>query len=97
MVKVGFNAVIGSWKIVEISTPRMVRIFFSGNFVKSSPLKRMEPLTILPDGEGMSPIMALEVTLFTHPDSPTMARDSPRFKWKLAPRTGWTVPPYVDK
>ena len=35
-VKSGFRLVIGSWKIIAISRPRMARICFSGSVARSS-------------------------------------------------------------
>ena len=45
-VKTGFRLVIGSWKITEISLPRILYISFMDSFVRSTPLKRISPESI---------------------------------------------------
>ena len=37
-VKTGLRDVMGSWKIIEISFPRILRIWFAGMFTRSRPL-----------------------------------------------------------
>lgn len=54
MVSTGFKEVIGSWKIIEISLPRIFRISGSGNASSSRPSKRMLPPTTRPGGEAIS-------------------------------------------
>ena len=93
---VGFKEVIGSWKIIAISFPRMdciSRSLFSKRF---SPLNRIEPsLTIALFDNNC--ITLLAVTLFPDPDSPTKARVSPFCKVRLTPRIACTSPAKVLK
>ena len=75
---------MGSWKIMAMSFPRIRRISASESLVRSRtfpsfPRNKISPPTILPGGEGMSRMIANEVTLFPLPDSPTTARVSPLF------------------
>ncbi len=37
-VNTGLSEVIGSWKIMEISLPRILRILFAGKVTRSTPL-----------------------------------------------------------
>ena len=67
----GFSEVIGSWKIMPMSAPRMSRISFMGSFVRSLPSKRMRPSTMRPGGSGIRRMTESAVTLFPQPDSPT--------------------------
>ena len=76
MVSTGFSEVIGSWKIMLISLPRMARISRSDSFSRSLPSKRMLP-AILPGGSGISRRMDMAVTDLPQPDSPTIASVSP--------------------
>ena len=42
----GFKDVIGSWKIIAISGPHIVRICFRLSCIRSVPLKTTSPLVI---------------------------------------------------
>ena len=91
MVMVGFSEVSGSWKIMEISAPRILSISFSERLAMLRPLRMTSPESILPP-MGSRPMMALFVMDLPEPDSPTMASVSPSFRSKLTPRTACTMP-----
>src|SRR5882724_6908951 len=95
-VSTGLRLVIGSWKIIEMSLPRMSRISRSDNCRRSLPWKRTEP-AILPGGSGMSRISDIAVTDLPQPDSPTMASVSPSSIWKETPSTARLIPSGVRK
>jgi hypothetical protein len=71
------SEVIGSWKIMAISLPRMLRISASLASRRSRPAKRMAPPTMRPGGDGTSRRIESAVTLLPQPLSPTTARVSP--------------------
>ena len=50
-VSTGFNDVIGSWKIIAMSPPRICRSSLSDIFSRSLPLYSASPFGILPCGE----------------------------------------------
>ena len=77
IVKTGFSDVIGSWKIIAISPPRISRRSLVGSVRRSRSPYIASPLTILPGGCGISPSIVITETLFPEPDSPTMPRVSP--------------------
>ncbi len=77
MVSTGFNEVIGSWNIIEISLPRTLRIASSDRPRRSRPWNTSRPLTICPGGDAISRRIESEVTLLPQPDSPTTASVSP--------------------
>jgi len=83
--------VMGSWKIMEISFPRMRRISSSDFSSRFSPLKITSPAAILPGG-SIRPRREKPVTDFPPPDSPTMPRISPSLRVKSTPSTAFTVP-----
>ena len=75
MVITGLSAVIGSWKIIAMAEPRKPRISRSLFASRSSPLKRIAPLTSAsPNNRKIDSA----VTLLPEPDSPTSATRSPR-------------------
>ena len=101
-VKTGLSEVIGSWKIMAISAPRMLRMVALSACARSSdwPLRRrncMLPLAILPPPCSIRRMMASEDTDLPEPDSPTMARVSPWLTWKDRSRTASTVRSEVAK
>ena len=96
-VYTGFNAVIGSWKIIEISLPRIARICSLVSGTRSRPLNRIRPPTILPGGCGMSFSMERAVTLLPLPDSPTTASVSPGFTSYDTPSTALMTAVSVKK
>ena len=88
---------MGSWKIIEMSFPRIFRMARSDFVARSSPSKRIWPPAMRPGGVGIRRITDRLVTDFPEPDSPTTARVSPRSRWKLTPSTALTVPSSVSK
>ena len=77
MVSTGFSEVIGSWKIIAMSRPRILRISSSGRSSRLRPWNRMRPATTRPAGRARSRMMASEETDLPQPDSPTSATVSP--------------------
>lgn len=77
MVSTGFSELIGSWKIIEISAPRIFSSAFSGRESRFRPRYQTSPASTLPGGVGTRPITESALTLFPEPDSPTMASVSP--------------------
>ena len=74
----GLSEVIGSWKMIEISLPRMPRMSFSDSPNNSLPLKRMLPEGCDAVGYGSSFRIDSALTDLPEPDSPTSATHSPR-------------------
>ena len=69
----GFSDVIGSWKIIEMSLPRIFSSSLSSSVARSRPSKRMrEPSAIRP-GRSIRRITESAVTDLPLPDSPTIA------------------------
>jgi hypothetical protein len=87
--------VIGSWKIIEISLPRIVRISASLSASRSRSPKRIEPPTMRPGGQAISRRIDIAVTLLPQPDSPTTARVSPASTWIDTPSTARVMPSRV--
>ncbi len=77
MLSTGLSEVIGSWKIIAISRPRIARISSSPSLSKSRPLNSMRPPTTRPAGFASKRMMASEETDLPQPDSPTNATTSP--------------------
>src|ERR1043166_9537083 len=88
---------MGSWKIIEISFPRIARISASESDRRSRPRKRMLPPTTRPGGEATSRRMLSAVTLLPLPDSPTTASVSPAWSVNDTPSTARTTPSSVKK
>jgi hypothetical protein len=100
MVKTGLSEVIGSWKIMPISLPRIDCISAVSALVTSitSPLPRANlrlPPAILPPPNSTRRISDSEVTDLPEPDSPTTQTVSPGLIEKLTSSTPTTVPPSV--
>ena len=74
----GLSEVIGSWKIIEMRLPRILRISASLTPSRSVPSSVTEPPTIRPGGSGTSRMIDSALTLLPQPDSPTIASVSPR-------------------
>ena len=74
----GLSEVIGSWKMIEMSLPRMPRISCSDSSSSSRPLKRMLPEGCDAVGYGSSFRIDSALTDLPEPDSPTSATHSPR-------------------
>ena len=93
----GFRLDIGSWKIIEISLPRISRMRDSENPSTSCPSNTIRPLSIRPVGEATSRSTDSAVTLLPQPDSPTMPSVPPAGRSKLTPSTAGTTPSSVWK
>ena len=74
----GLSEVIGSWKMIEMSLPRISRISLSAAVSSSRPRKRMLPEGCEALGYGNSFRIDNALTDFPEPDSPTSATHSPR-------------------
>jgi hypothetical protein len=95
IVSTGLSDVIGSWKIIEISLPRIVRISASESDRRSRSPKRIEPPTMRPGGQAISRRIDIAVTLLPQPDSPTTASVSPASTWIDTPSTARVMPSRV--
>ena len=76
---VGSNDVIGSWKIIAISEPRIFCICASDLPIISSPLNVIDPFSTRAFLAN-KPIKERVVTDLPDPDSPTIANVSPLYK-----------------
>ena len=74
-VSTGFSDVIGSWKIIAMSPPRISRSWRCESLSRSCPLKIASPFGIRAD--GLSPRTESIETLLPEPDSPTTPSTSP--------------------
>ena len=97
MVSTGLSEVIGSWKIMEIASPRILRISGSDSSSRSRPSKTTRPATVRPGGDAIRRRIESDVTLFPQPDSPTIASVSPRATENDTPSTARTTPSRVKK
>ena len=79
MVSTGFNEVIGSWKIIAMSRPRISRISSSVRSSRFLPWNRILPPTMRPAGFASRRMMESAETDLPQPDSPTSATVSPGF------------------
>src|SRR6266516_633770 len=91
----GLSEVIGSWKIIAISRPRISRISYSLIRVRSWPLNMTFPPTIRPG--RCRRMMLSAVTDLPQPDSPTMPSVSPALSSNETPSTALTMPSLVEK
>ncbi len=73
----GLSAVIGSWKIIEMRSPRMRRISAGDLSSRSSPSSSTRPAVAVSCPGGSRPMTACAVTDFPEPDSPTTQTISP--------------------
>ena len=92
MVKTGFRLVSGSWKIIAMSLPRILRISSIGMDRISRPSNQISPEVISAGGMSSSRMIVRAVTLLPLPDSPTMPRVLPRPSEKETPSTAGTSP-----
>ncbi len=84
---------MGSWKIIAIWLPRTARSSRGASARRLRPSNSMKlPGRMWPGGSGMSRRMEREVTVFPHPDSPTMPSVSPGKSSKETPSTARAVP-----
>jgi hypothetical protein len=86
------SEVIGSWKMIEMSLPRIPRISRSDIVSSSWPLKWMLPVGCDAVGYGNSLRIDSALTDFPEPDSPTSATHSPRLISKEIRSTASEVP-----
>src|SRR5204862_268273 len=84
----GFRADIGSWKIIEMRLPRILRISSSGRVTRSFPSNSMRLPASMRPGGWISRSIESAVTDFPHPDSPTMPTVSPSPTSNETPPTG---------
>ena len=77
MVRTGFSEVMGSWKIMAMRLPRMLRMEDSLMARRSWPSNITLPAMMRPGGLATRRMMESAPTLFPQPLSPTMARVSP--------------------
>ena len=92
----GFSEVIGSWKIMDISSPRIFRSSLGLALSRSLPFHRAWPLEIVFRFE-FSPMIVRQVTLLPEPDSPTMPSVWPFSTVNETPSTAVTTPSSVVK
>ena len=78
MVKTGSSEVIGSWKTIAATRPRIADIARLPALSTSSPASDSVLAVILAGGSRRSRSSAAQVTDLPEPDSPTMPRLSPR-------------------
>ena len=77
IVNTGLSDVIGSWKIIEMSRPRIWRISSSLRSRRFRPSKRTVPALMRAVFGGSRRMTASADTDLPDPDSPTMATISP--------------------
>ena len=98
IVCTGFSDVIGSWKIIAMSLPRMLaqparRCTVSRFLALEQRLAARRSCC----ASAFSPMIVRQVTLLPQPDSPTMPRVLPFSTEKLTPSTALTMPSSVRK
>src|SRR5690348_612698 len=91
----GLRLEIGSWKIIDILPPRILRNSRSSSSVRSLSSKSTSPSTISAGGVGSRRKIESDVTLLPEPLSPTMPIVSPSSRSKLTPFTALIVPSRV--
>ena len=96
IVCTGFSDVIGSWKIIAMSLPRIPRSCLGLMCSRFSPLKSASPLEIVFFFE-FRPMIVRQVTDLPEPDSPTIPRVWPFSTEKVTPSTAFTMPSSVRK
>ena len=96
-VKTGLRLVMGSWKIMAMSFPRISCIRFSGTSSRFWPSKRISPSGYEAGGLGFSCMTESAVTLLPLPDSPTIPNVSPGSREYETPSTALTTPSWVLK
>ena len=87
---------MGSWKIIEISLPRMARISFSGNVTRSRPRNSIWPDSMRPGG-GTRRRRESAVMLLPQPLSPTSPTVTPSGTSNETSSTALSVPVSVRK
>jgi hypothetical protein len=76
---------------MEIRCPRIEHICFSDRPSRSLPSNITLPESIVAGGVGTSRIIESAVTLFPHPDSPTIPNVRLSPSSKETPRTAWAA------
>src|SRR5262245_16923249 len=94
IVYTGVNAVIGSWKIIAISPPRIARISPGERANRSRPRSRTWPCTMA-FGSRISRITAIIETVLPEPDSPTIPTTSSTSTVSESPSTARRSPASV--
>src|SRR4030042_4304399 len=82
---------------MESSFPRIFSICSSASVTRSLPSKRIFPFVIRPTGSGSSRITERAVTVFPHPDSPTIPNISSLLKEKSIESRTFNTPSSVKK
>ena len=77
IVSTGFRLVIGSWKIIAISRPRISRSSGRSSCEQVAALEARACRSVTRPARGRMPSSASEVTLLPQPDSPTIPSVSP--------------------
>ena len=95
IVRTGFSAVIGSWKIIAMRRPRIPHIAASSSANRSSPSSRAAPPRCAPSGS--SPITASAVIDLPEPDSPATPKICPGAIDRLTSRTASMPPMRTDR
>ena len=90
-MKTGLSEVMGSWKIMEISSPLMARRRSGEAPRNSSPLYSTDPPLTRPGG-GTRPKRLKAVMVLPQPLSPTRPRISPGIISRLTPSTAASGP-----
>ncbi len=90
MLSTGFMLESGSWKIIAIFEPRILRSLSSGMPISSRPSNIALPPVLL-TRLGSRPSSDSADTLLPEPDSPTRPSVSPGRIWYDSPRTARTV------
>ena len=90
-VWVGLSEESGSWKIMPMSSPRILRISSAGNPTISRSASLIDPPAMRPLF-GSSPMIDSAVIVLPQPDSPTMPSVSPSSTWNDTPSTACTMP-----
>ena len=90
-VCVGFSEDSGSWKIIPISSPRILRISSGLSPVSSRPASLIEPAAMWPP-LGSSCMIVSAVIVLPQPDSPTTPSVSPSSTCSVTPSTACTTP-----
>ncbi len=81
----GFSAVIGSWKIIAMRSPRSPRICASVSVDRSCPSNFTDPPDMRTSGSGSRRTTAPAARLLPDPLSPTRQTISPGFTVRFSP------------
>ena len=97
-VNTGFRLVSGSWKIIAMSLPRILRISPSGSPSSSRPSNQTSlPAPISAGGMSSSRMIVRAVTLLPEPGLAHDAQGLPRPSEKSIPSTAGTTPSITRK